>query len=170
MIPKNTDLVIVLVWVLCGLFFLSPQKSVLRQAKHIPVCQGMMNWSQWMSCRWDTSDFEGWEWVWKELLFIFSLCLKRKTNMELKLIDGLRRYVLFEENMFRFHASFWECTLPKSYTAFEQSLDWRTFFMSSSFLPSTKLFFFTNSKKRDSLHPSLHLRGEVHRFGEVRKE
>lgn len=135
-------------------FFYPPQKSVLWQEKQIPVCQGMMNWSQWMSCRWDTSDFEGWEWIWKELFFIFSLCLKRKTNMELKLIDGLRRYVLFEENMFRFHASFWECTLPKSYTAFEQSLDWRTFFMSSSFLPSTKLFFLPTRK---SEIPSIHL-------------
>ena len=91
--------------------------------------------------------------------------------MELKLIDGLRRYVLSEENMFRFHASFWECTLPKSYTAFEQSLDWRTFFH-VVFISSKHqvVVFFTNSKKRDSLHPSLHLRGEVHRFGEVRKE
>ena len=45
-------------------------------------------------------------------------------------IDGLRRYVLFEGNMFRFHVSFWKCTLPRSYRAFEQSLDWKTFFMS----------------------------------------
>ena len=146
MIPKNTDLVIVLVWVLRGWFFI-PRKICPLTRKHIPVCQGMMNWSQWMSCRWDTSDFEGWEWMWKELFFIFALCLKRKTNMELTLTDGLRRYVLSEENMFRFHASFWECTLPKSYTAFEQSLDWRTFFMSSSFLPSTKLFFLNQLEK-----------------------
>ena len=77
--------------------------------------------------------------------------------MELKLIDGLRRYVLFEENMFRFHASFWECTLPKSYTAFEQSLDWRTFF--HVFFISSKhqvVFFYQLEKARfpPSISPS----------------